>query len=238
VIDLHTHILPGLDDGPATIAGSIEMARSMVADGIRIVAATPHVRRDFPTTAERMEDGVRELVAALAEARVPLELVTGGELAIDLLPSLPDEELRRFTLGGGTRYVLVETPYAGWPVELHERLYDLRRKGFVPVLAHPERNPELQRHPDLLDPFVAGGTLVQLTAASVDGRLGAAPRRAALALLQRGLAHLVASDAHAPGVRAAGLSVARAALQNPHLWHRLTVSVPASILTSGPPQSG
>ena len=233
MIDLHTHVLPGLDDGPATMAVSVDMARSMVADSIRVAAATPHVRGDFPTTPERMERGVEQLAAALAEARVPLDLVTGGELAIDVLPSLSDEDLRRFSLGGNSRYLLVETPYAGWPVELHECLYDLRRKGFVPVLAHPERNREVQRHPELIAPFVAGGVLIQLTAASLDGRLGAPSRAAAAVLLRRGLAHLVASDAHGPAVRAAGMSGARDALQNPGLWHRLSTAVPESILVSG-----
>lgn len=238
MIDLHTHILPGLDDGPRTMDGSIEMARSMVAEGIGTVAATPHVRSDYPTTPGRMERGVHELAAALADAGVPLELVPGGEVAIDVLPSMPGEDLRRFTLGGSARHLLVETPYAGWPVELHECLYDLRRKGFVPVLAHPERNPEVQRHPELIEPFVAGGVLIQLTAASVDGRLGAASKAAAAALLRRGLAHLVASDAHGPTVRAAGMTAARDALRDPGLWHRLTVAVPESILASRPPRQG
>ena len=238
MIDLHTHILPGVDDGPSTMAGSVEMARSMVADGIRTVAATPHVRSDFPTTPERMERGVRELAAALSAAEVPLELVTGGEVAIDVLPTLSGEDIQRFALGGTSRYLLVETPYGGWPVELHECLYDLRHKGFVPVLAHPERNQEVQRHPELLEPFVAGGLLIQLTAASIDGRLGAASKTAALTLLRRGLAHLVASDAHAPTIRAAGLTAARDELQNPDLWHRLAVAVPESILASRRPQQG
>jgi protein-tyrosine phosphatase len=231
VIDLHTHILPGVDDGPPTMAGSIEMARSMVADGVRVAAATPHVRRDFPTTPERMEHGLRELDEALVAAGVPLQVVAGGELAIDVLPSLTDEALRRFSLGGHSRYVLVETPYTAWPVELHECLYDLRRKGFVPVLAHPERNPEVQRVPELLAPFVAGGVLVQLTAASLDGRLGGAPRTAAVTLLRRGLAHLLASDAHAPSIRAAGLSEARDVIQDPGLRDLLTVSTPHAILS-------
>jgi len=238
VIDLHTHLLPGLDDGPSTMAESVEMARSMVADGVRVAAATPHVRWDFPTTAERMEYGVSELAAALADAGVALELVPGGELAIDSLPSLSDEKLRRFSLGGKSRYLLVETPYRGWPVELHECLHTLRRNGFVPVLAHPERNPDVQRHPELLEALVAGGVLIQLTAASLDGRLGSASRETAATLLQRGMAHLVASDAHGPTIRAAGLSAAQVAIRDPLVWHRLTTEAPQSILADAPVWSG
>jgi protein-tyrosine phosphatase len=151
-----------------------------------------------------------------------------------LLPSIADDDLRRFSLGGHSRYLLVETPYHGWPVELHECLYDLRRRGFVPALAHPERNPEVQRLPELLEPFVAGGVLVQLTAASVDGRLGAAPRVTSLALLRRGLVHCIASDAHAASIRAAGLSAAREMIQDARLWNLLVVECPRAILSDEP----
>ena len=106
--------------------------------------------------------------------------------------------------------------------------------GITPVLAHPERNGEVQQRPELLESIVAGGTLVQLTAASVDGRMGGRARSCAATLLERNLAHLLASDAHAPSLRAIGMSAAAAALGDEALARWLTVEVPGSILEHEP----
>ena len=113
MIDLHSHILPGLDDGAADLVESLALARSAVADGIRVVAATPHVREDYPTSADAMERGVRELRLALEEEAIQLELLTGGEIALDALGSLSADERRRFGLGGNPGYLLLKTPYFG-----------------------------------------------------------------------------------------------------------------------------
>ena len=224
MIDLHSHVLPGLDDGVRTIDEALALCASAAADGVEVLAATPHVRHDYPTTPEQME----EALAALQAAGPPVRVVSGGELDLAELDR-PKDELARFGLGG-TRWLLVETPYWGWPLDITERLFQLRLEGFGVVLAHPERNADVQERPELLDPLVAGGTLVQLTAASVDGRLGQRPARCARTLLERGLAHLIASDAHAPDVRAVGLGAAVAALRNEELARWLTHDVPQSIL--------
>ena len=234
VIDLHAHILPGLDDGPRTPAGSVAMARAAVADGIRLVAATPHVRDDWPTAPEEMERGVEELRGELAEAGVPLELRTGGEVALEQLAGRPVEELRRFGLGGNPDYLLVETPYSGWPPWLGDVVLRLCAAGVTPVLAHPERNREVQEQPERLLPLVRSGALVQLTAASLDGRLGRRSRAASFRLLELGLAHLLASDAHEPRIRAIGLSAAVVALGDERLARWLTVDVPSAIVEATP----
>lgn len=234
MIDLHSHILPGLDDGPETLEGSLELARAAVADGIEAIAATPHVRDDYPTTPDEMEAAVERLRAALRDESIPLEVLPGGELDIDRL-SLPTEELRRFGLGGSRTHLLVETPYAGWPLDLAERLFRLRALGFSPVLAHPERNSEVQADPERrLGPIVEAGTLVQLTAASVDGRIGRRARAASERLLDRGLAHLIASDAHTPAIREVGLSAAADAVGDEPLARWLTEDVPAAIVAGAP----
>src|SRR2546421_10712866 len=108
MIDLHSHILFGLDDGAATLEQSLEIARAAVEDGIEVIAATPRVRDDYPTTADEMETAVERLRRELRAADIPLELRPGGELAVDRL-GLGREELRRFGLGGSDRYLLVET---------------------------------------------------------------------------------------------------------------------------------
>ena len=230
VIDLHSHILPGVDDGAATLEEALEIARSAVEDGVRVLAATPHVRDDYPTTPEMMEARLAEVRAALAREGVELDVRPGGEVALDRLLRLSPEELRRFGLGGNPAYVLLEFPYYGWPLELGERVFALRAEGITAVIAHPERNSDVQARPDRLRELVDAGALVQLTAASLDGRLGRRSRDAAHALLELELAHLVASDAHAPSLRAAGLASAAASLDDADLARWLTVDVPRAVV--------
>jgi protein-tyrosine phosphatase len=240
LIDLHTHILPGVDDGARTLDDALDMARAFVAEGITTVAATPHVRDDYPTSAEVMLRAVDGLRHALHEEGIPLTVLPGAELAVDRLPRLNDSELRRLTLAGSERYLLVETPYYGWPPELPEQLLELRIAGFIPVLAHPERNAEVQAAPSLLSPLVHGGMLVQITAASIDGRLGLPPRLTALRLLASGLAHMLASDAHLPEVRAAGMLSAADSLDDAALAAWLAEDVPRAVVEGRgvPPRPG
>jgi protein-tyrosine phosphatase len=229
VIDLHSHVLHGLDDGAASLEESLDIARAAVEDGITGLAATPHVRDDYPTSVAAMGAAVAELRAALAAGPIPLELHTGGEVALDRLRLLPADELRGFALAG-SRYLLVEFPYHGWPLDLAMRLFELQAAGLVPVLAHPERNADVMAAPERLEELVASGALVQVTAASLDGRLGRRTQRSGLELVRRGLAHLVASDAHAPWLRAIGMSAAAAAVGDDRMAQRLTVDVPAAIV--------
>jgi protein-tyrosine phosphatase len=230
VIDLHSHLLPGLDDGARDVAEAVAIARSMAADGVCAVAATPHVRDDWPTTAEAMETALSTVREAVREARIELEVLPGGELALDRLTELDETERLRWGLGGNPRLLLLEFPYWGWPLTLAPRVWELRSADVVPVLAHPERNREVQEQPERLQEVVDAGAVVQLTAASVDGRLGKGPAACSRALLERGLAHLVASDAHAPAVRAAGLSGTGLALGDEPLGRWLTEHVPAALL--------
>ncbi len=202
------------------------MCRAAARDGIEILAATPHVRFDFPTTPEAMQSRLADLQIAAAGI---VRLVPGGELDLAELDR-PAEELRAFGLAGNPRFLLVETPYVGWPLDIAHRLQLVRSAGMTAVLAHPERNPEIQARPELLEPLVKAGALVQLTAASVDGRLGKRTRLAARELLDRRLAHLVASDAHAPAVRQIGLSGAVATVGDADLAEWLTVGVPGAIV--------
>lgn len=229
MIDLHSHVLPGLDDGAPDLDASVAICRAAAADGIRVLAATPHVRSDYPTTPEGMTSALARVREAAGDV---IQVVPGGELDIYQLER-PLAELLPFALAGNRNYLLVETPYAGWPLDLAERLFRLRTAGITPVLAHPERNHDVQARPALVEPVVAGGSLVQLTAASVDGRGGRRAQACARTLLQQGLAHLVASDAHEAAVRAIGLSSAARAVGG-ELGRWLTVDVPRGIVEDTP----
>jgi protein-tyrosine phosphatase len=165
-----------------------------------------------------------------AEANaIALGIMTGGEIALDRLAVTPTAELRRFGLGG-SRYLLIEFPYYGWPPNLAEQLAALRSAGFTAVLAHPERNAEVQAGPGRIEPLVDSGSLVQLTSASISGDLGRQSQTTALRLLELGLAHLVASDVHARGGRA-GLPAALEEIADQRLARWLTMEVPQAIVS-------
>jgi protein-tyrosine phosphatase len=223
VIDLHSHILPGLDDGARDLEEALGIARAAVTDGTRVIAATPHVRDDYPTTPGQME------TAALAREGIELELLPGGELALAELDR-PPEELHRFGLGGNPEYVLVETPYVDWPLSFGDIVFRLVTQGITPVIGHPERNRAVQEDSERLVQLVRAGAFVQLTAASLDGRLGSRVRACAGRLLDAELVHLIGSDAHSPDVRGVGLSAAARALGDDALAGWLTEEVPAAIV--------
>jgi protein-tyrosine phosphatase len=231
MIDLHSHILRGVDDGAQSLEDSLAIAREAVADGITVIAATPHVRDDFPTDAGVMEYRVAELRDELERQRIPLDVVPGGEVALDFLHVLTLDELRRFGLGGNPRCLLVETPYYGWPPSFADRLFWLLTSGIRPVVAHPERNAEIQSDPERLVRLVDAGVLVQVTAASLEGRIGSRARNCARVLIGKGLAHLLASDAHHGSVRAVGMAAAVRSLGNHALGDWMTWDVPSAILS-------
>lgn len=234
MIDLHTHVLPGLDDGARSLAEARGIALDAAAQGVSVLAATPHVRDDHPTTAEIMEEAVAELRDDFAEQGIPVEVLCGGEIALDLLWVIPPEELRRFTIAQTGRYLLLEVPYRGWPFALESAVLRLVELGVTPLLAHPERNPEVQDRPDRVRGLVEAGALVQVTAASVEGSRDPAAGAAALRLLDLGLVHVLASDVHGPHIVRGGMADAAAVLGDPELARYLTVEAPGAIVAGEP----
>jgi protein-tyrosine phosphatase len=234
VIDLHTHVLPGIDDGARSLDDSRALAREAAATGVSVLAATPHVRGDFPTTAEMMEGAVAEVRADFAEQGIPVEVVHGAEIDLSLLWAIPPQELHRLTLAQTGRYLLLEFPYRGWPLALDSAVMRLIELGVTPLLAHPERNPEVQDRPDRLRRLVDAGALVQVTAASLDGVRDRAAQGAAYRLLELGLVHVLASDAHGAHISRPGMGDAVRSLGDPELARYLTVEVPEAILAGDP----
>lgn len=232
MIDLHCHILPGVDDGPADLATSLEMARAHVAAGVTRVAATPHVTWDIPTEPAAIAAGVAELSAALRAEGIALEVLPGAEIGLTRAAEMDDAELRALALGGGP-WLLVEAPLramAGVPPVVQSLLL----RGHRVLLAHPERSPVFQRDPEALAGLVHAGVLTQVTAGSLVGRFGSTVQRFVLRLARDGLVHNVASDAHDPVRRAPGLraEIAAAGLEERADWW--TRDVPAALLAGGP----
>jgi protein-tyrosine phosphatase len=244
MVDIHCHILPGIDDGAPDLDASLAMALVAAGDGITTIAATPHVRDDHPFDLTELPERRAELAAALAKGGLDIEIVQGAEVAIEKVGELSEVELRGLCIGGGT-HLLVESPYShalGW---LEDGVYEAQRRGFEPILAHPERCPSFQAEPARLGELVENGVLCSLTAASLAGQFGRTVRSFATELLSRGWAHNIASDAHDPSRRSPRLSpgVHAAASTLPSLdehgaW--FTTSLPEAIvrgiaLPSGPP---
>ncbi len=205
MIDLHSHILPGFDDGATDLDASLAIARAAVADGTTTIVATPHVSLTYDARPEAVTDGAERLRGALSEEEIDLTLATGAEVAVPRLGALDDEALRSLCLGDGG-YLLVESPYSAAPF-LEEQLFSVRTRGFHPLLAHPERCQLFQRDRGRLERIVAQGTVCSVTAGSLAGRFGSQVRRFAFDLLRAGLVHDVSSDAHDTVRRPPGLSV-------------------------------
>jgi protein-tyrosine phosphatase len=197
VIDLHCHILPGIDDGPQTVEDTLELARAAAAAGTQTMVATPHVSWDWTNnTSASIAAHVEEVNATLTQAGIGITVVPGAEVALTRAIDLPDDELAALTLGGGP-WLLLECPLSPIAAGLEMGIETLRRRGHDHiVLAHPERIPAFQRDPDLLERLVGDGFLTSVTAGAFAGRFGKDVERFARRLLAEGLVHDVASDAH------------------------------------------
>ncbi len=209
MIDIHTHILPGLDDGAASLEESLQMAGIAVAGGISAVVATPHVISGlYDNTRQRIKEAVDLLNRYLVEEDIPLPVLPGAEYRLEpALPRLLDEG-RLVTINDTGRYLLIELPSDLVPDYTEQLLYEIQLRGVTPILAHPERNPGLSRDPGRLSRLAQRGVLAQVTAGSIQGRFGQIARRTALKMLDTGVAQVVASDAHSTRRRSPALTAA------------------------------
>lgn len=197
-VDIHCHILPGLDDGPPSWEDSLRMAELAVRQGVCVLVATPHqLGAYYHISAEAIREKWAVLRRKIEEAGLPLRLECGADIHIE--PELPAKLLRGevLPLSPAGKYVLVEPP---WDVliPIGGVLRTLRNHGFEPILTHPERIPVLSRQIELLRNWVAEGGLIQLTGGSLIGAFGLEVQARAERLLREGLVHVVASDAHGP----------------------------------------
>jgi len=215
MIDLHVHILPGLDDGPERMDDAVRMGRIAVEAGTSIIAATPHMfDGQYNVSAEQVREGVCALQNELDRQGIPLRVLPGGDVhgQVDLADHLRAGEV--MTLADAGKYLLVELSSQVVPPHTANMLFALQMSGVTPIITHPERNLEIQRAPDLLLPFLASGNLVQVTAASLTGNFGPDAEHCAKELIIRRMAHLVASDAHLPRGRPPGLRRARSVVED------------------------
>ena len=206
MIDLHCHILPGVDDGPATMAEAVAMCRAAAADGIHTIVTTPHFNPGrFTWSADEQQASITALQCEIDAAGIELTLLPGAEIAFS--PELPQ------LLKSGTHLTINRAPYfllefrpQAVPANIEQFLSTLMDAGYLPVIAHPERNSWFTHRHDVLTSLVRRGALLQITADSLLGRLGADVRTFSRQLLSNNLVHIIASDAHNSSDRPALLS--------------------------------
>jgi protein-tyrosine phosphatase len=234
MIDLHCHLLPGIDDGSTNIAMSLEMARRAVADGIEMTACTPHIYPGlFLNEGPDIIRRVAELQSSLDDAGIPLALTYGADIQMvpELLGGL---QSGRMPTIAGSRYFLFEPPHHTVPRELPRLIFDSLAAGFVPVITHPERLTWLddEHYPWFIDAAHQGAWL-QLTSGAVTGRFGRTAKYWSERFLGDGVVHLLATDAHEPANRPPLLAegrLAAEALVGPEEAVRLVHDRPRSIV--------
>lgn len=201
MIDIHLHILPGVDDGPATLEESLALARTLVQEGVRVAVATPHYNDEFPQrSAHEIYARVQALQLELNRHAIPLLLLAGHEALIK--PGLVEDiQLGRVATLNGSRFLLLELWNTMWLPETEQVIFELRAFGIVPVLAHPERYRVIQQDSGRLAALIEQGVLAQVTAGSLVGMQGNTARKTAETLLRHGLVSCIASDAHGPHKR-------------------------------------
>lgn len=196
MIDLHCHILPGIDDGAPTLEVALAMARCAVADGITVTACTPHI---YPGLYENNRDGILAAIESfrhiLAKENIPLRLVEGADthLAPDLVGQIKAGKVPTLN---GSRYFLFEPPHHVAPPRIEDTVFSLLAAGFVPVITHPERLTWIEEHYPVFERMVTSGAWIQLTAGSVTGRFGLRPKYWAERIMDEGLCHIIATDSH------------------------------------------
>jgi protein-tyrosine phosphatase len=196
MVDLHHHLLFGLDDGATDLPTSVAMARAAAADGITHVVCTPHASSAYAFDPALIQERLTTLRAKLAAENIPLTLGQGCDFHLNY-DNIQDALAHpaKYAINGGA-YLLVELPDFGLPASLTETFYQFRLAGTTPILTHPERNPALQKDDQRLADWLRDGMLVQVTAGSVVGRMGKTAQKVAWKLLEQRWVHFLATDAH------------------------------------------
>ncbi|HFE48488.1 MAG TPA: hypothetical protein ENJ21_04150 [Chromatiaceae bacterium] len=209
MIDMHSHILPGVDDGAQVLEDALEMLRIARADGVEVQVLTPHIHPDrYPNTRESLQQTFDRFQRQVADNGVDIELRLAAELRIgpELVRLANDDGLPWLGSWRGRHVMLMEFPHSSIPAGSENMVAWLIQRDILPMIAHPERNQALQSRPSKLDPFLTAGCLLQVTAGSLTGQFGAEARSLAESLLLADRVTLLATDAHNLAYRPPNLS--------------------------------
>jgi protein-tyrosine phosphatase len=239
MIDIHCHILPGLDDGASSLKQSLKMAKQAVGDGIRTVVATPHtVSSAYSNPIGEIRKQVAILRGILEDMSIPLEICPGSEarLCSRMTDLILTGEIT--TLNDNGRYILMEFPDHAFPDGYEEEIFHLTLRGIFPIIAHPERNFIFQEKKELIHNLVNAGCLIQLTAMSITGEMGEDAADFSYYLLEHRMAHIIATDAHSAEYRKPILSkavdIAARVMRDRQAAQDLVILNPQVILSGSP----
>lgn len=199
MIDLHNHLLPGIDDGAPDLDTALQLARVAVADGITHLVCTPHIHPGrYDNTHASIQGAHRQFVEGLQQAGIELQVAAAAEVrfGMELMVGIAQNAVPFLGQWQGKRVLLLEFPHGEIPFGAERLTAWLLQRDIVPMIAHPERNKGLMRSPGKLKAFLDQGCLLQVTAGSVAGRFGPAAQELAHALLEQGVVTILASDAH------------------------------------------
>lgn len=237
LIDLHSHILPGLDDGSPDLKTSLDMARMAVADGIAAMACTPHILPGlYDNSPSDIRKRTQKFQQKLLEAQIPLQVVAGcdAHMRPDFIQGLKADRILTINR---SRYVLFEPPHTVAPLRLEELLFNIMTSGFMPILTHPERLKWTETNFLVIERLSAAGVWMQITAGSLTGQFGQRPKYWAEKMLGLGMVHILATDAHnmtsRPPILSKAYDMASAAIGREQAAH-LVVTRPVNILDNEP----
>ncbi len=215
MIDLHCHILPGLDDGPQTMDEAVQMCQMAFHDGVRTIVATPHVLDGVYQNSKAMIlKGIQKLNAEIQthHSGLPLNILPGSDIHFSEAIIQQIDQGEATTIGDLGKYMLVEFPFQAIPFQAEKILFQILDRGWIPILTHPERNLEVMRKPERYYEMIRMGCLGQVTAMSLTGEFGSQVKQLAEKLMQSHLVHLMASDAHSadrrPPILSSGVKAA------------------------------
>ncbi len=197
MIDIHTHILHSIDDGPQTIEESVELCKIAAADGIKKIVATPHTKEGvYEAKSDVILKRVDELNLKLKEISLDLKILPGAEVHIneEIADGIESGEI--LTINNGKKYLLLEFPFSLEWSWIDKFVANLKFAGIIPIIAHAERITKFQKKPGILEDLVRYGALVQITAQSLTGDFGSRERKCAEWLLKHKVVHFIASDVH------------------------------------------
>ena len=201
MIDIHCHILPDVDDGAKCVQEAIEMAMIAQEEGIKKIIVTPHYHPEFKyLKGKELEKVYEEFKKSLKENNIDIEIYMGNEIyfTYNLIENI--SELDFYNLNN-SKYVLIEFPPTNFPSNLCNVVYELKQKGFVPVLAHVERYMKVHDDPEIIYDCIKTGAIIQINSSSIMGKNGKELQRLCNTLIERNMVHLVSSDAHSSGRR-------------------------------------
>jgi protein-tyrosine phosphatase len=197
VIDLHSHILPNMDDGPQSMEEAILMARAAVQQGIKTIVATPHTQNGtFSNSPISVKENAAIFSSHLNQLNIPLTVLPGHEVRVTTNFQNELENGEYLFLDDKRKYILIEFSTLFIPSNAQQLIYNLSCDGIVPIIAHPERNAIFHKDPNSLCTLVEEGALTQITAGSLIGSFGKNIKKFSIQLLKNNLAHIIASDAH------------------------------------------